>query len=59
MGTKVVSSGVAASKELIRSWIAEAERKVEAADASGNNMNANYMRGRLDAYRDCLAVLNQ
>ncbi len=42
---------------LILSWIDEAERKVKEAEAK--QVDATYLRGRVDGYKDCLALINR
>jgi len=44
---------------LISSWIAEAERKLADAEKLEATNASAYLRGRLDGFRDCLAILNQ
>lgn len=54
-----LSSGVAQHRKLVASWIAEAERKLADAEKLGAATATAYLRGRLDGYRDCLALMNQ
>lgn len=56
---KVATESVAQARALIKSWIAEAELKLEKAEMQGAATAGAYLKGRLDGYRDCLAVLNQ
>ncbi len=56
---KHVSSGVASARKMIESWIAESERKLVDAGHADAKQAQSYLSGRLDGYRDCLAILNQ
>lgn len=59
MPAKIASGGVAQTRALIETWIAEAERKLEKAEKAGAATAGSYLKGRLDGYRDCLAALHQ
>lgn len=53
------TSGVSEMRCLVQSWLAEAERKHATAERAGSKTAAAYIKGRADAYRDCLAILHQ
>lgn len=50
---------IAKRRALIVDWINEAERRLADAERIDAKQAAAYLRGRIDAYRDCVAVLYQ
>lgn len=48
---------VVATRKLIESWISEGEHKL--ANSDEPDADLDYLRGRVDGFRDCLAILNQ